>query len=265
MRSPLSNSYPAIALFGKIRTENTREVHSFRSDRSNENYQNYMTEKDSIFKTDGTDEVYCAIKSKINPRCQEAKMFVEELWGKAHAFIDSDASKKLPNEFHQRFWEIYLAAALLEADLNLQHSSGRDGPDICIKANNGSKIWVEAITASSGKGDDAVQRGEPGVIRDVPDDPIKIRLLNSFDKKWKQYERYRKKNWISSEEPYIIAINAAKVPSATCELEIPRIVRSLLPFGFQVLHLDKEKLEVTNTSYEYQGKVIKTNGAEIET
>ena len=89
--------------------------------------------------------------------------------------------------------------------------------------------------------------------------------MNAFAEKSKKYKRYREKNWVSSEEPYIIAINAAQVPSASHELEIPRIVRSLLPFGFQVLHLSRETLEVTGTSYEYQGEVIKASGTEIET
>jgi hypothetical protein len=224
-----------------------------------------MTEAGSIFKTNGTDKVYCAIRDEINPRCQEAKMFVEELWGKAHEYLDSDILEELPDQFHQRFWEIYLAASLLESSLNLQHSSGRDGPDICIKADDGSKIWVEAVTASPGQGNDAVQEAEIGTVRSVPDEQIKLRLLNAFAEKSKKYKRYREKNWVSTEEPYIIAINAALVPSASRELEIPRIVRSLLPFGFQVLHLSRETLEVTGNSYEYQGGVIKISGAEIET
>jgi hypothetical protein len=220
---------------------------------------------DSIFRTHGTDEVYCAIQDEINSRCHEAKIFVEELWSKAHKYLDADILQELPVQFHQRFWEIYLAASLLEAGLSLQHSSGRDGPDICIGADDGSKVWVEAVTASPGQGNDAVQKAELGVSRTVPDDQIKLRLLNAFDEKSRKYKRYRERNWIGSEEPYIIAINAAQVPSATRELEIPRIVRSLLPFGFQVLHLSRETLELTGSSYEYRGEVIKASGTEIET
>jgi hypothetical protein len=173
--------------------------------------------------------------------------------------------EELPVQSHQRFWEIYLAASLLESGLNLQHSSGRDGPDICIKADDGSQIWVEAVTASPGRGNDAVQEAEIGTVRSVPDDQIKLRLLNAFAEKNTKHKRYREKNWVSPEEPYIIAINAAQVPSARLELEIPRIVRSLLPFGFQVLHLSRETSEVIGASYEYQGEVMKVSGTEIET
>lgn len=224
-----------------------------------------MSDTRSIFEADGTDEVYCAIKDEINPRCKEAKIFVEALWKKSHSYIDPDVLAELPIQFHQRFWEIYLAASLLEAGLNLEHSIGRNGADICIKANDESRIWVEAVTASPGQGNDAVQEAELRVVRDVPDDQIKLRLLNAFSEKSRKYKRYRDRNWVSATEPYIIAINAAQVPSARLEREIPRIVRSLLPFGHQVLHLDRKTMEIQGSSHNYQGAVIKTSGTEIET
>lgn len=219
-----------------------------------------MPETLSIFEANGTDEVYCAIKDEINPRCQEAKVFVMRLWEVANIYLDPDFLVKLPNQFHQHFWELYLAASLLEIGLPLEHSNSSDGPDICIRSDSDSYIWVEAVTALAGQGVDAVQKAECGVSRSVPDDQIKLRLLNAFDKKSKKYDVYKEKNWIGSEDPYIIAINAAQVPSARLEREMPRIVRSLLPLGHPVLHLDKETHNIVNTSYEYQGNVIKASG-----
>lgn len=61
-----------------------------------------MSDTQSIFEADGTDEVYCAIKDEINPRCQEAKIFVEALWKKAYSYIDPDILAELPIQFHQR-------------------------------------------------------------------------------------------------------------------------------------------------------------------
>jgi hypothetical protein len=226
---------------------------------------NIKYNSETIFKENGTDKVYCAIKNEINPRCREAKILVERLWGKAHNYIDSDALEELPTQFHQRFWEIYLAASLLSAGLKLEYSSGRDGPDICIKASNGSKIWVEAVTASSGLGNDAVQQAEPGTARSIPDDQIKLRLLNAFVEKNKKLNHYRERDWVCAEQPYIIAINAAQISSAIHELEVPRIVRSLLPFGYQVLHLSMENLSLNENSYQYQGEITKVSGTKIET
>lgn len=226
-----------------------------------------MAGTDSIFITNGTDPVYCAIQDEENSRCKEAKIFIEELWEKTHNYLDSDILQELRVHFHQRFWEIYLAGSLLESGLNLQHSSSRDGPDLCIRADDGSKIWIEAVTATAGQGNNAVQRVEigTGAVTSVPDEQIKLRLLNAFDEKNRKYNRYRERNWVNSEEPYIIAINAAQVPSATHEREIPRIVRSLLPFGFQVLHVSTETGEINGSSHNYQGEVTTATGAGVET
>jgi hypothetical protein len=214
-----------------------------------------MIKKDSIFEKNGEDEIYCDIKEGINPTCQEANIFVRELWEKAHEYVDPNILKDLPTNFHSRFWEIYLATFLLEAGLNLQQSSGQNSPDICIQADDESKIWVEAVTVSQGEGTDAFQEAE--TTMSVPDDPIRVRLRSSFHAKNEQYKRYRKKMWVSPEEPYIIAINAAQVPSANLEIEIPRIIRCLLPCGYKILSVNEETAEITDTRYKYQGKVIK--------
>jgi hypothetical protein len=225
-----------------------------------------MTATHSIFEANGKDEVYCFIKDNINPHCQKSKVFVNKLWEIAHCYLDPDLSDKLPNQFHQHFWELYLAASLIEVGLTLEHSNSPDGPDICIKAIDESYIWVEAVTALAGQGVDAVPKVEfDGVVADVPDDQIKLRLLNAFGKKSKKYNTYKEKSWVGLKDSYIIAINAAQVPLAHLEREIPRIVRSLLPFGNQVLHLDKETFNITDTSYEYQGKVVKASGEGPET
>ena len=229
-----------------------------------------MTEVCSVFekklkKGAGRDEVYCAIKNEINPHCQKAKVFVDRLWATAHSYLDPDLPDKLSNQFHQHFWELYLATSLIEVGLALEHSSSSDGPDICIKPTDDSCIWVEAVTAGAGQGIDAVQEAKSGTTRDVPDDQIKLRLLNAFDKKSKKYNTYKEKNWVDSKDPYIIAINAAQVPSASLELEIPRIVRSLLPFGHQVLHLDRESLQMDSSRYSYQGNIVKLSGKSPET
>jgi hypothetical protein len=224
-----------------------------------------MSEALSIFQANGTDEDYCTIKDEINPRCQEAKVFVSQLWQAAHSYLDPDLPAKLPNQFHQHFWEIYLAASLLELGLTLEQSSSSDGPDICIRSDSDLPVWVEAVTALAGQGVDAVQKAEPVVARDVPDDQIKLRLLNAFDKKSKKYDVYKEKSWVGSKDPYIIAINAAQVPSAHLEREIPRIVRSLLPIGHPVLHIDKETRNIVDTSYERQEKVVKASGEGPET
>lgn len=220
-----------------------------------------------LFVKTGTDEIYNAIRKEINHRCKEAKAFIENLWEKVNPFLDSDFSSKLPLELHQRFWELYMAASVLESDLHLvpRDSSRNTGPDICIKAEHNKRIWIEAVTASAGIGADAVQETESGTAHDVPDDQIKLRLLNSFDEKHRKYIQYLRNNSVALGEAYIIALNAALIPSAHLEREIPRIVRALLPFGHQTLHFDSNSLKIVDSTYEYKEAVKKLSGTEIPT
>jgi len=224
-----------------------------------------MKKSHSIFQVTGKDKTYCDIKNEINPRCKEAKIFVESLWKEANSYLDPDLVDKIKNDFHSHFWELYLAKSLLDIGLNLKPSNSSDGPDICIKDSNDLHIWVEAVTALSGNGIDAVKRSEVGVVRDVPDDQIKLRLINALNEKKKKYDGYRNKNWINVKDRYIVAINAALVPSARLETEIPRIIRALLPFGHQVLSFNKETANIVDISYNSQETVVKASGKGVET
>ncbi|HZF12201.1 MAG TPA: hypothetical protein VFE33_25725 [Thermoanaerobaculia bacterium] len=221
-----------------------------------------------MFEVAGTDEVYESVRMEINSQCREAKSFLQSLWTRAEAYLDSDLSLKITRDFHQRFWELYLASALLDAGLPLLPRKSERvmaGPDICISIGPERRIWVEAVAVSPGTGPDAVQEATPGVAQDVPDDPIKLRLLNAFDEKYRKHSAYLKKGVVCPSDPYVIAINAAMVPSAMLEREVPRIVRSLLPFGHSVIHLDRESLKAVGSGHRYQGTVTKLSGAEIPT
>ena len=220
-----------------------------------------MLNKIDIFEADGTDQFFNALKNEINPSCAKAKVFTQKLWEKTHSHLDSDLANQLRSQFHQRFWEMYLVSVLLDAEKNLEKGRSKS-PDICIKSADLPKIWVEAVTALPGTGVDAVQEAQPKVVRSVPDDQIKLRLLNSFSEKFKQFKRYREQNLVRDDESYIIAINAAQVPSATLDNDdIPRIVESLLPFGSPVITVNRQTLEVIDSSYTYQDSVSKTSGS----
>lgn len=224
-----------------------------------------MLNKIDIFEADGTDQFFNALKNEINPSCAEAKVFTQKLWEKTHSHLDSDLANQLKSQFHKRFWEMYLVASLL--DIGQELEKGRsEGPDIYIKSADFPKIWVEAVAALSGTGVDAVQKAQPKVVRSVPDVQIKLRLLTVFDTKFRHFKKHREKNLICDDEPYIIAVNAAQVPSARLDDDdVPRIVGSLLPFGSPVITMNRHTLEIIDSSYAYQDSLSKTSGTQIPT
>lgn len=218
----------------------------------------------TLFIEQGTDKVYEAIREEINDRCREARDFVEELWPRVGHFLDPGFSSKLGQQFHQHFWELYLAATLHDSDLRLEKQGSAKGPDILLQAAN-QRTWVEAIAVEPGNGADAVTEATPGDVRDVPDDQIKLRLTNALDEKFRKYQDYIRKSIVSDSDRFIIAVNAARVPSARKERELPRIVRTLFPIGHEILHIENETGRLVRSTYEYQGKVLKQSGTGIST
>jgi hypothetical protein len=222
----------------------------------------------SLFEVAGTDEVYEYVRTEVNTQCREAKSFVESLWARANTYVDPDLPLKMPREFHQRFWELYLASAFLDSGLPLVPRRSERvvaGPDLCVSMRPETRIWVEAVAALPGTGPDAVHEGTPGIAREVPDDPIKLRLLNVFDEKCRKHASYLEKGVVGASDPYVIAINAAMVPSAMLEREVPRIVRSLLPIGDGIVHLDRRSLKAVGSGHKYQSSITKLSGGEVPT
>ncbi|MHC5722025.1 MAG: hypothetical protein ACYTX0_60910, partial [Nostoc sp.] len=92
---------------------------------------------------------------------------------------------------------------------------------------------------------DAVTELQAQTIRRVPDDQIKLRYRSAIEEKYnKKYQRYLLNKIVKPNDCYIIAINGSAIPSARREIEIPRIIRSALPFGNQTLRIDVDKNEV---------------------
>jgi len=136
------------------------------------------------------DDRYRTLRDDEFPLVVEARQFVERLWAQCAPYLDSDLPVAARHDFQQRFWELYLAHALLENGVALtqrnQRRVRRKGPDLL--ASDGV-TWIEAVLASPGTGADAVQEPEPGKAGWVPTDAIKLRLLNAIDAKLCQYKK----------------------------------------------------------------------------
>ncbi len=174
------------------------------------------------------------------------------------------------HEFFSRFWEMYLVTSFLEDGFCLLEKK-TEGPDIKIKLDD-RIIWVEAIVPGPGDetSNDRVPDLEYGVVRDVPDEQMKLRLTNAFSKKFYKYKNYREKDLIKEEDDYVIAINGYLIGSGRNEREVPRIVRTLFPIGNMVYHIRvpnnfDQRAEIAGQSHEYQREIVKCEGSRVPT
>jgi hypothetical protein len=212
----------------------------------------------------GHDERYQHLFAPEFDQEREARSFVDALWAQTSAFLDDDVQTAACSDFLPRFWEMYLAAGLLNGGLTLVPSKERKlkagGPDILISE---PRCFVEAIAVKPGIGADAVTKAEPLVVRSVPKREITLRLRQAIDEKHKKYQGYLAKGLLAPSDAYVIGIDGAAVPSTRGEPELPWIVCAVFPFGDSVFHLDKESREVTGHSYSPEHDLQKSSGAPV--
>src|SRR5262249_25253497 len=131
----------------------------------------------------GADEMYNRVRNPLSNAPNQllnAREFSEELWRRTADYLDADLPKKAAQQFHQAFWEMYLAASLLELRLPLvartQRKRSGFGPDLQIVPN----IWIEAIAVTAGFGPDAVPdySNDFEEAHEVPDRELRLRLVS---------------------------------------------------------------------------------------
>jgi len=187
---------------------------------------------------DPTDKNYSALQDPKNSWVVEARANVERLWSFAHAYMDPVAPQRASSHFHPEFWELYLAASLLEFGIDLVSAAERPCrvPDFAIRD---PRVWVEAIAPGPGRGPNRVEESELGLVRPVPDEPIMLRLTHAIFQKCEKHKNYVDRGLVAESNPYVIALNAARIPSASKERMVPRIVRALFGIGPEIVLIDR--------------------------
>ncbi|MBG1261071.1 hypothetical protein [Nostoc commune] len=206
------------------------------------------------------DNEYNVIRDE--PRFSQDKAFIEEMWSEYKQYADRHFLSESRKNFKQRIWEMYLTCSLIAKRFSI--TSDDKGPDIRI-LKEGVAIWIEAVAPKAGEKNDAVTKLQDRTTRRVPDDQIKLRYRSAIEEKYnKKYKKYLLDKIIQPNDCYIIAINGSAIPSARREIEIPRIIRSVLPFGNQTLRINEE-YKVVDRYYQYQDQVSKVSGSSVST
>lgn len=216
--------------------------------------------------SNATDESYSTLRSSCWSPAVHAREFVCALWEKTEPYLDKYVRTRAGIQFQQAFWEMYLCGVLLEIGLPVTKRTFRrrsdEGPDVQVGHVDG---WLEAIAVTPGYGPDAVTESQLGRVRSVPHDAIKLRLTSALAEKARKFDTYCSKQLVLPEEPRVVAINAALVPSARLELDVPRIVAAVFPFGWPAVDIDVSSGKVVDLYYTHQSEVVKSSGAPVPT
>src|SRR5580692_8475144 len=93
---------------------------------------------------DGCDPLYRNLIRPQRPVEVLARQRCEEMWSLFGPLADPDFLELLPFKFHQRWFEMYLGAALKSAGLDVRAPTPGQGPDFEILAG-GRRVYVEAV------------------------------------------------------------------------------------------------------------------------
>lgn len=195
------------------------------------------------------------------------KEILELMWEKYEPFADNQFQIEIRNQFHARYWEMYLGYTLLLLGFNLKKKKYQIGPDLEIDSING--IVIEATTSSGGTGEDSIkmEKLNPGETEwcFVPDNQIILRYRSSIEDKFKKLTKYISNGIIDDNQPFIIAINGRHVPYSILDDEPPNIIKALFPIGNPFVTLDKDFNKIIKQGYHYQPKISKKNQEQIST
>ena len=79
----------------------------------------------------------------------EHRAYIDSLWRRASRYLDSNFCSAFARDPQQRYWELRLAAALLDLGFVLEQS-GEGKPDIATRLPSGERLWVEAVAPTRG-------------------------------------------------------------------------------------------------------------------
>lgn len=207
------------------------------------------------------DEGYRNVRDLDN--LKHLRDFVEGLWAECQHLADRHFRQDAKAHFQERFWEMYLAVALLQRGYEVQ-PAGDNSPDLRVMDGD-NPIYVEATAPGPGDGPDAVPESPLGVASRVPEDQIILRLRAAIEAKLKQHERWLSQGVIDGSSPYIVAVNGRRVRQALVEGTLPFIVKAVFPFGDYSVVLDLNADEITDGFHAHRDTIRKTSGSAVKT
>lgn len=179
----------------------------------------------------GNNDVYNFNKS--HPNRQEVRDYCSKLLEHHWNYCsDNHFQQDAVENPQQRWWEMYISWVLFNiAGFEGQSVKG-EGPDFCVVLPEGKKIWVEAIAAKVGTGQNEVTRPPSGQAGTLPTEKIVLRVTSAFADKVKKIEKYVSQGIIAPDDAVIIAINTGEMRDSDLADQYPPLaVRALLGIG----------------------------------
>lgn len=221
----------------------------------------------TLFDQDGAGlhPVYQRLRDAVDGTDVEQRMYLDGLWRRAKGHLDSHFKSAFAHQVHQRFWELRLAAALLDLGYSLE--PGAEGtPDFATSLASGERLWIEAIAPSLGSATNPDR--PPDLIpnagfRATPVEQILMRYTQALQEKCHRFHSYREAGVVSEGDRCVIAVNSGGLWPYVESVGLPRILSAVFPIGEEQVTIDLATASILNIEHPLRGEVIRANGAPI--
>jgi type I restriction enzyme S subunit len=220
-------------------------------------------------RSDAIDPLFGQLRD--NPRFAKQRSFIEQRHAQFAPYKDGNFDSAFASACIPRFWEMFLACALLNAGFKLvsRKDLPQGGPDLCIE-NDNSRIWIEAITVTSGAGPDKIEiptYEEDGPAHIVPDPQIVLRFCSAIRDKYCNHLGHLAKHIVPPDEPLIIAVNSAGLPVEYWpdSQDLPYAVEAVLPLGEYSVTISKSTRDVIEEGHQFRARIEKLSGSVVPT
>jgi hypothetical protein len=201
-----------------------------------------------------------------------AREYLERAWQRVGHLV-GDRRQHFLTEFRSNFyaksWELYLLAVVSDAGWVIEPGK-HEGPDICASVR-GKRVWIEAVVptpGAPGSPDRVPQRppGYSGVLHLYSEASLLLRYRSVLEEKLKKVDSYMSKGLIAGDDAVLVAVNQGAIEDSDLhDLEVPALVKALLPIGETVMVVTPYSMEPPRIEIPPRFAVTKKSGAEVST
>lgn len=194
-------------------------------------------------------------------RHRQVREHCERLWSLFQPYADDHFLTEFQLHTHERWFEMYLTASMLEAQLKVQ--THKTGPDVVVEVAN-RRVWIEATCATAGDQDkpDSVLPLVPDRVPPEPTGQYVLRIRNSLDAKGKKYRQYIREGIVGQRDVTIIAINIFQIYGLDPYMN-SHMQRALYGIGDPIITMTRSTREIVGVGHQSETMVQKSSGAEV--
>lgn len=204
-------------------------------------------------------------KSLLAQDRAEDRARLDEMYARAAPYLDDNFKDQFARCTDDRFFELRTAITLL--DIGWELLPAKEGqPDFGRKLPDGRTLWIECITPSWGAENNPDK--PPKLERGFQPAPVREWLLRhtaAMKEKGEKFRGYIEAGTVDPNDCCVVAINSGKLWPHVDGAGLPRIVSAVLPFGDEVITLDRKTLEVVDASHERRDELLNARKSPVAT